>query len=57
MGFVQCAFSCLNERNAILGVAGALVQTAYLSAHFFGDGETGGVVTGTVDAQARGEFL
>ncbi len=57
VGFVQCAFSRLNEGYAVLGVAAGLVQTSDLGAHFFGDGQSGSVVGSAVDAQSGGQFL
>ena len=55
--FVQGAFSRLQHRDAVLGVAHGLGVAADLGAHLFANAEAGGVVGGAVDAVAAGELL
>ncbi|MCY1438649.1 hypothetical protein D9M71_548580 [compost metagenome] len=54
---VQCAFSGLGDRDAVVGVALSLGQALDLSGHAVGNGLAGGVVLGAVDAQAGGQTL
>src|SRR5690606_40309682 len=55
--FGQRAFGGLRQRDAVVGVAGCLLHAADLGGHTLGNGQAGGVVTGAVDAQARGQTL
>jgi len=57
VGLDEGALSGLDEGDAVLGVRDGAVEAADLCAHFFGDGESCGVVCGAVDAQARGKLL
>ena len=54
---VQRTFSGLHDRDAVLGVAGGLLQAADLGTQALADDEAGGVVGRPVDAEARGELL
>ena len=51
------AFSGLRQRDAVVGIAHGDVHAFDLGAHALGDGQTGGIVLGRVDAQARGQAL
>ena len=53
----QGAVGCLDEGNGVVGVAHALVQGRDVGAHQFADGETGGIVSRAVHAQAAGKAL
>src|SRR5690606_32080954 len=53
----QRAFGGLRQRDAVVGVAGSLVQAADLRGHALGDRQAGGVVLGAVDAQTGGQAL
>ena len=57
MNLSQVAFGSLDEADAILGVGGSGLQTGDLGLHLLADGQTGSVITGTVDAEARGQLL
>ena len=50
--FVERAFSGLRHRDAVVGIANALVHAAHLRGHAGGDGEAGSVVLGRVDTLA-----
>ena len=56
-GFLQIAFSCLDERNTIRSVSAGLLQTTNLRTHLFGYCKTGSIVAGFVDPQTAGKFL
>src|SRR5699024_5433521 len=51
------AFCGLDQADAVLGVADGDLEATDLAAQTLGDREAGGVVGGTVDAEARGELL
>ena len=53
----QRAFCRLCQRDAVVGIAGSHSQATHLGAHAFGDGQTGGIVLGAVDTQARRQAL
>ena len=55
--FLQISFTYLNETDTVLRVARSLVQTADLRTHFFGHGQTGSIVTGTVDFHTGRQFF
>src|SRR5690606_3609472 len=55
--FVQVAFGGLGQRDAVVGIAGSLGHALDLGSHAVGDGLTGGIILGAVDAQARGQAL
>ena len=55
--FVHCAFSGLNHRNAVVGVADGLRVTANLGSHLLANSEACRVVRGTVDAETAGQLL
>src|SRR5207249_4788775 len=57
LDLVQRALSRLDERDAVLGVALRLSETADLTAHLLADRETGRVVSRAVDAIARRQLL
>ena len=57
MDLGQRTLSRLDERDAVLGVALGLVETADLTLQLLADGEAGGVVGRTVDAEAGAEAL
>src|SRR5690606_10636510 len=57
VSLVQRTFSRLDERDAVLRVAGRLAQTADLTAHLLRDSKTRRVVAGTVNAETRRELL
>ena len=48
----QCAVGRLNERNAVVGVAHALVQSGYVGPHQFADGQARRVVGRRIHTQA-----
>ena len=49
-------FSGLHDRDAVLGVADGDLQATDLGPESLGDGQTGSVVGGAVDAEAGGSF-
>ena len=53
----QRAFGGLRQRDTVVGVAPGLVRADDLCAEAFGNGQTGGVVLGAVDAQTGREAL
>ena len=53
----QRAFRGLRERDAVVGVAGGLVQAADLGGEALGDRQPGGIVLRAVDAQAGRQAL
>ena len=53
----QGAFCGLGQRDGVVGVADGDVHAAHLGVHALGDGQAGGIVLGTVDAQAGGQAL
>ncbi len=55
--FVQRAFTDLDHRDPVLGVAHGLVEAADLAAELLADDEAGCVVGCAVDAQAARELL
>ena len=55
--FVRRAFSGLDHRDAVIGVAHCLVKTADLGSHFVADGQAGSVVGSGVDALASGQLF
>ena len=57
MDFGQCAFSGLDEADAVLGILGRTLEAADLGAHLLGNRETRGVVAGAVDLVAGGKLL
>ncbi len=57
MSLVQCSFSRLKQRNAVLSIPHCLLQTANLPSHFLRDRQTGRIIASTVDSQAAGESL
>jgi len=44
----------LNQGHGVVGVADPLVQHPDVRAHHFPNGQTGGVISGGIDAKARG---
>src|SRR5215204_5580506 len=57
MDLGQGAFRGLDQRDAVLRVALRLGESTDLTAHLLRDGETGRIISGTVDAIAAGELL
>ena len=57
MDLLHRSLSGLDQRSAILDVLLGGVQTGDLSTHLLRNGQTGGVVTGTVDLVAGGQLL
>ena len=57
MDLGQCAFSGLDDGDAVLGVALGNSEARDLRAQALGDGQAGSVVGSTVDAEAAGELL
>jgi hypothetical protein len=55
--FIQVPFGSLDKRNGVLDVRASLVQTPYLGAQFFGNRQSRGIVSATVNTLARGKTL
>jgi hypothetical protein len=57
LALLEVTFGCLDEGDAVGGVARGLVQAADLGPHLFGNGEAGCVIARSVDAQSGTELF